>query len=186
MPGVFPLVPHPGHPSRSRFIVKAGVRRRDARHLLLGFRIYREVDQIRWHDEILEGRADELWRHSCFEAFVGRVAAPDYVELNLAPAKRWALYAFAGYREGIRAIDDASVARMNFVRRDLSVPRVEMRVMLELPQRFAGEDWRLGLSTIIEETDGAKSYWALAHAPGPPDFHNSDCFVARLPAPRRR
>lgn len=42
---------------------------------------------------------------------------------------------------------------------------------------------RMGLSAVIEERDGTKSYWALAHAPGPPDFHNSDCFIATLPAP---
>jgi hypothetical protein len=37
--------------------------------------------------------------------------------------------------------------------------------------------WRLGLSAVIEETSGHKSYWALAHPPGRPDFHHSDCFV---------
>ncbi len=41
----------------------------------------------------------------------------------------------------------------------------------------------LGLSAVIQEVDGTKSYWALAHAPGPPDFHNPDCFIATLPAP---
>lgn len=41
----------------------------------------------------------------------------------------------------------------------------------------------MGLSAVIEERDGTKSYWALAHAPGSPDFHNRDCFIATLPAP---
>ena len=41
----------------------------------------------------------------------------------------------------------------------------------------------LGLTAVIEAKDGTKSYWALAHAPGPPDFHNPDCFIATLPAP---
>lgn len=50
----------------------------------------------------------------------------------------------------------------------------------------AGDDigpWHLNISAVIEEADGTKSYWALAHAPGPPDFHNRDCFIATLPAP---
>ena len=34
----------------------------------------------------------------------------------------------------------------------------------------AGPSWQLGLSAILEEHDGTKSYWALAHAPGKPDF----------------
>jgi hypothetical protein len=37
--------------------------------------------------------------------------------------------------------------------------------------------WRLGLSALIEETSGRKSYWALAHPPGKPDFHHADCFA---------
>jgi hypothetical protein len=40
--------------------------------------------------------------------------------------------------------------------------------------------WRLGLSAIIEETSGRKSYWALAHPPGKPDFHHPDCFACEL------
>ncbi|MEO7634103.1 MAG: hypothetical protein ABIS38_00470 [Sphingomicrobium sp.] len=41
--------------------------------------------------------------------------------------------------------------------------------------------WDIGLSAVIEEQDGAKSYWALAHGPGPPDFHNRACFAHCLP-----
>jgi len=33
---------------------------------------------------------------------------------------------------------------------------------------------------VIEEKDGAKSYWALAHPPGAPDFHHRDCFAIEL------
>ena len=42
-------------------------------------------------------------------------------------------------------------------------------------------EWEIGLSAVIEEIDGTKSYWALAHGKGPPDFHNSACFDYRLP-----
>jgi len=37
--------------------------------------------------------------------------------------------------------------------------------------------WQLGLSAVIEEKSGRKSYWALAHPPGEADFHHSDCFA---------
>ena len=41
----------------------------------------------------------------------------------------------------------------------------------------------MGLSAIIEETDGTKSYWALAHPPGEePDFHDPACFALELAA----
>ena len=36
--------------------------------------------------------------------------------------------------------------------------------------------WDIGLTAVIEEEDGTKSYWALAHGAGPPDFHNPACF----------
>ena len=42
---------------------------------------------------------------------------------------------------------------------------------------------KVGLSVVIEDTDGTKSYWALAHPPGAPDFHHPTCFAATLPAP---
>jgi hypothetical protein len=41
--------------------------------------------------------------------------------------------------------------------------------------------WELGLSAVLEEQDGIKSYWALAHSSEKPDFHARDCFIAKLP-----
>ena len=46
-------------------------------------------------------------------------------------------------------------------------------------------DWQIGVSAVIEETDGPKSYWALAHPPGDPDFHHPDCFALEFPAAER-
>jgi hypothetical protein len=40
---------------------------------------------------------------------------------------------------------------------------------------------RLGLSAVIEATDGTISYWALAHPSDKPDFHHPDSFVLELP-----
>jgi len=45
---------------------------------------------------------------------------------------------------------------------------------LSLPRKSL---WRLGLSAVIEEKNGRKSYWALMHPAGKPDFHYADCFV---------
>jgi hypothetical protein len=42
--------------------------------------------------------------------------------------------------------------------------------------------WRLGLAAITEDTRGGKSYWALAHPSGKPDFHHFDCFAHELSA----
>lgn len=47
----------------------------------------------------------------------------------------------------------------------------------------SGRRWILGMSAVIEEVDGTKSFWALAHPPGKPDFHHPDCFTLKVPAP---
>jgi MOSC domain-containing protein YiiM len=65
---------------------------------------------------------------------------------------------------------------------------LELNVSLALDRLTglpADKRWRLGLSAVIEETSGRKSCWALAHPPGKPDFHHSDCFVLWLPAASR-
>jgi hypothetical protein len=38
------------------------------------------------------------------------------------------------------------------------------------------------VSAVIEENSGAKSYWALKHPPGKPDFHHADGFDLTLSA----
>ena len=49
-------------------------------------------------------RADELWRHTCFEAFIRGPQGAAYYELNFSPSTEWAAYRFSGYRD-----HDASV-----------------------------------------------------------------------------
>src|SRR5688500_14038037 len=46
-------------------------------------------------------RADELWRTTCFEAFLLETGAESYREWNFAPAGNWAAYDFDSYREGM-------------------------------------------------------------------------------------
>ncbi len=127
-------------------------------------------------------RADELWKHTCFEAFVRGPAGDAYYEFNFAPSTQWAAYAFSGYRSGMKVAEEFSAAAIAVASDD---KRLELNVSLaldQLPKLPADDVWRLGLSAVIEEASGRKSYWALAHPPGKPDFHHSDCFVLTLPA----
>ena len=67
----------------------------------------------------------------------------------------------------------------------IETSRTDDRFILEANLDFAtfpGRDARIALSAVIEEADGTKSYWALAHPPGAPDFHHPDCFALRIPA----
>ncbi len=60
-----------------------------------------------------------------------------------------------------------------------------METEIILPIDWQDEPIQLNLTAVIEETDGTKSYWALAHPSGKPDFHHRDCFALQLEAPSR-
>lgn len=119
-------------------------------------------------------RRDELWRTTCFEAFLRAEGEDAYVEWNFAPSGDWAAYRFSGYREGMA---EAEVAAPPYVRMEDNLTWWTLGATISVP---AGIQWQLGLSAVIEEADGTKSYWALAHAAEKPDFHHPDCFTARL------
>jgi hypothetical protein len=120
---------------------------------------------------------DELWRHTCFEAFVGAGVA--YYEFNFAPSTHWAVYRFTGYRSGMRVATEVSAPEITVEERP---ERYSLQALLNLDQLLLPRDatLRLGLSAVIEENGGQRSYWALAHPPGKPDFHHSDCFTVEL------
>lgn len=145
--------------------------------LQLAYRLAGDLVRLRLPGSGQPSRTDGLWRHTCFEAFIGSHGTPAYREFNFSPSGAWAAYAFAGYREGMRSLE-------------MSVPVIDVRHSeqgLELAVRLPAEDLpaalplRLGLSAVIEAVDGTLSYWALQHAAGRPDFHHPDSFILDLP-----
>jgi hypothetical protein len=124
-------------------------------------------------------RRDRLWEKTCFELFVQPARAETYVELNFSPSTQWAAYQFERYREGMR--DFPLVIEPHIQRGDVEAGYV-IEVDLDLSQ-FPNLALQIGLSAVIEEIDGTKSYWALAHPPGKPDFHHRDCFALELAPP---
>ncbi len=127
-------------------------------------------------------RADELWRSTCFEAFAGPVGEAGYLEFNFAPDERWAAYAFDGYRAGMRAIELEQPWMWVTVQGDT----YEFMAHFDAPALLAtAAEWRVGASAVIEEVSGVKSYWALRHPPGRPDFHHADGFALTVVAEER-
>ena len=119
-------------------------------------------------------RTDDLWQATCLEAFV-RAADGGYYEFNLSPSTEWAAYRFSGYRKGMQ---EAGI--MPDVRVDRTGDRLVMLALITLPEDAVGP---LGLSAVLEDLNGEKTWWALAHAPDKPDFHHPDSFALELPAP---
>lgn len=123
----------------------------------------------------LTDREDELWKSTCLEAFI-LLADKSYVELNLSPKGRWALYHFDSYRTGMKNETRVEqITHFSQLKTESSqVVTYELRANLPLshiiksPQHF-----RLGLTAVIETGGGERSYWSLKHAGEKPDFHDS-------------
>lgn len=177
------LLPHPDFPSVAVDAIHVNVVR-EGGALELAYRVEGNIAGMVWPRSTETGRSDGLWRSTCFEAFVQPEGSPGYTELNFAPSGRWAAYAFDGYRAGMRDFEGLSgeLLRRALATDDGDRVRTWYCSTLDVLGR---QPWRLGLTVVVEATDGSKSYWALAHAPGKPDFHNADCFTARLAAPER-
>jgi hypothetical protein len=120
------------------------------------------------------GRKDVLWRTTCFEAFLRGEGEDRYREWNFAPSGDWAAYDFSTYREGMSPAEVADP----YIRTEDNFTWWALGATIAVD---AARHWQLGLSAVLEEKDGTKSYWALAHQPGDkPDFHAPDCFIAKL------
>jgi hypothetical protein len=143
--------------------------------LVLSYVVSGKISGLRMPPIVAAARADELWRHTCFEAFVRTSAGPEYYEFNLSPSTRWAAYGFSGYRSGMRVATEIGAPRIE-VRS--SAASYSLQAALELDRLSL--PWHLGLSAVLEEANGRKSYWALAHPPGKADFHHADCFALEL------
>jgi len=171
---------HPDSTCRAVTAIEAEASRSGAGLALL-YVVTGDIGALRLPARGTPGRAEGLWRQTCFEAFLRPQAREEYYEFNFAPSLQWAAYRFSGYRSGMRTAEAFSGLRIE-VESDAS--RLELRVALslsELPELPADAPWQLGLSAVIEEATGAMSYWALAHPPGKPDFHHADCFALELP-----
>ena len=155
--GTHRLAPHPDFPPRS--VRGIEVQWVETGHAL---RLRYRVDG---HDELVippfagRGRADELWRTTCFELYIQPGGGTGSIAFN-----------FEDYRAGMRErplsaepVGEAATGERLFVQDVL----LDTAVLPPKP-------WRLGLSAILEEEDGTISYWALAHGAGRPDFHPPD------------
>jgi hypothetical protein len=110
-------------------------------------------------------RRDNLWQTTCFEIFWQPLGGKGYREFNLSPSGQWAAYDFDSFREGMRdAPVEAIVISCSHDGAGL-VLRASIAADLPTPAQVA-------LNAVVENSDGAKQYWALAFPPGKPEFHS--------------
>jgi hypothetical protein len=93
------LLPHPS-PGRVRELAVT-VTRTSRDRLALNYRLTGDLGALRLPEPAPPLRADGLWKHSCFEAFIGHGGSGEYCEFNFSPSGAWAAYQFSGYRKGM-------------------------------------------------------------------------------------
>ena len=172
----FSLQPHPETPCQAIDGITVEVSMPEPDWVRLAFRVTGQVDRIKMPADSHGVRRDRLWERTCFEMFSRNQEYAAYEELNFSPSTDWAHYYFLAYRSEMR-LDQPTIAP------NISIVNCasEFSLFARAPLAEGSGPWRVGFSAVIEELDGTKSYWALAHPPGNPDFHHPACFAATLP-----
>jgi hypothetical protein len=174
------LVAHPASPLHA-LAITCDVRR-EAGSLALDYTVEGAIGALLIPQSVLPARRDGLWRHSCFEVFVMPEGEASYAEYNLSPSGEWAAYRFGSYRRASAHLPLTNIAISSSHGVADGRGRLKLSAAMALPGWLLGPA-RLAISAVMEARDGSKSYWALHHAPGDPDFHHPDCFTLRLAAP---
>jgi hypothetical protein len=165
---------HPASPCAALRGIEASVTRAAEGSLQLTYRLEGDLDRVRIPPAGAPRIAERLWQHTCCELFIAPAAGGAYHEFNFSPSGEWAAYRFEHYRHGMALLETLAAPRIR-VQRGAGVLELHARISLPVPSHAL-----LGLSAVIEETDGTLSYWALRHAPGKPDFHHRDAFALEL------
>ena len=170
---------HPDSPSQAVREVVAEMVQSRPDLMTLWYTVYGEVAELIIPAPAEPRRTAGLWDSTCFELFVRSNTGDGYDEFNFSPSAQWAAYSFSGYREGMAPLPMKHEPIISFAE-PLDLFELHVSLPIRLPQ-----SGHLGLSAIIQERSGNKSYWALRHPPGDPDFHHPDCFALEYPAAGR-
>ena len=144
--------------------------------------VHGAVDRIALPARSAARHTDNLWRHTCFEAFITAEDHPAYVECNFSPSTAWAAYRFARYRTLMAVLVPVEPPRITL---QTQPDGLVLEAQLQLGE-FADRPLRIGLTAVIEDKAGSLSYWALRHPRAKPDFHHRGGFILRLAAPSAR
>ena len=179
-----PLLPFARSSEASVRALTASVQREGEGILRFRYQLDAELSALRIPAMSVSRRADELWKHTCFEAFIAGVPrGRSYHELNFSPSTEWAAYSFEGYRQGMTPVVAATPPRIDVSRAASQLVvdvRVAMQSLLPEPLRAVDAKLSIALSAVIETDDGRISWWALKHAPDKPDFHHAAGFILEV------
>ncbi len=177
------LTRHPDSQGAGDYDIEAHVSWVSTEKISLSYRLSGNIKQLRIPTLGPVRRADGLWQHTCFEAFVSLKGGPEYWEFNFSPSGQWAVYYFRAYRGG-GPLKDAELAPNIAARSANDCLDLDATIHLDcLPVISQNRTLRVGLSAVIEDEKGTLSYWALRHPPGKPDFHHPDGLALEIEQP---
>ena len=172
------LLAHPTTPSDAVQSLDVQLSIPSPGRLTLRYNLRADMSRIRVGPEGAPGRAAELWKHTCFEAFIQPDGSRGYYEFNFSPTKQWAVYRFSAYREGMMPMDLSYPPEISV---HTGADRLELEATFLSPIGFATEPRpKLALTAVVEEDGGRLCYWSARHPDGKPDFHHPDGFALEL------
>lgn len=176
------LTPHPISRSLAINQIKVEIDRPWSDRLTLSFTVTGNMLGIAIPRLRSPMRRAELWQHTCFEAFLRTSKESDYYELNFSPSTEWAAYKFDDYRTKMREAPEIDAIQIEW-RPSRNSCTLQVCLKIGSSPDLSRATWEIGLSAIIEERSGYRSYWSLAHSCDKPDFHHPASFVHELMAP---
>ena len=175
------LIRHPATPAPVVRSLDASISSRPDGSIDLSYCLRGDIVRLRIPEELAPERVDQLWEHTCFEAFIGVGGETGYREFNFSPSGDWAVYSFAAERQRDDATPPGPAPR---IARSDDAHALQLDAWLPTDALPAAGSV-LGLSAVIETADGTLSYWALAHPRAQPDFHDRAGWTAHVPDNRR-
>lgn len=171
------LLCHPASPCAVVSNISIAAEFTDRGDLNLLYRVIGDIDAIKLPAVHHPGPADNLWQQTCCEAFVATANAEPYREFNFSPSTQWAIYQFAAYRQRDNNFHVHATPHITFYQH---ADGFELAATIAAELLPAGAVLDIGITTVIEASDGSKSYWALNHGAAQPDFHRRQSFTLAL------
>jgi hypothetical protein len=174
------LTAHPSTPNDAVRRLEVRVRAEKSDTLVFQYSLAADMSRVRVPPSGAGGRADALWKHTCFEAFVAATDEPGYHEFNFSPSHHWAIYRFSAYREGMVSAEMGGTTEISTHRGDSGLELESAVGLGHLGHLRDARHLRVAMAAVIEDDTGRLSYWGLRHPPGKPDFHHPNGFALEV------
>jgi hypothetical protein len=146
------------------------------KNLHLAYHLQADMQYLRIPETQTPAMTDGLWEHTCFELFIGTEGDSAYQEFNFSPSGQWANYLFSDYRQRRTWQSD----HVYWIDVEHSDTDLQMNIIIpysELALLDTSKTMQIGITAVLETTNGELSYWALHHPTKAPNFHHRGGFI---------